>query len=288
MGNNNKVNRVALVIKYNQPHAIRIADSLSAWLQQRGRSVCVYENAEPGVNGFVGGEDCLPSVDLVIVLGGDGTLLSAARKIRGLDPILGVNLGGLGFLTEFSLDELYPMMDRILEGRFDTEPRTMLKVQVYRDNTQVAECNVLNDAVINKAALARMIRLHTSVDGEFLNTFRSDGLIVSSPTGSTAYNLSAGGPILYPTLECVTLAPICPFMLTNRPIILPDSKVIEIQIGSKARDVTLTFDGQVGFDLMPMDVVRVRKAENQVRLVRSPWTNYFQILRTRLKWGDIK
>jgi len=263
-----------------------MGEALSLWLEARGKSVCLYENAEPGVNGFVDRANCLPEVDLVIVLGGDGTLLSVARRLPEDAPIMGVNLGGLGFLTEFSATDLYPDMERVLDGEAETEERSMLNVGVFRNGDKISEYSVLNDAVINKGALARMIRLHTYVNGSFLNSFRADGLIVSSPTGSTAYSLSAGGPILYPTLECISLTPICPFMLTNRPIILPDNGIIEIRIGKKASDVTLTYDGQVGFKLEPEDTVRAEKARKRILLVRSFRTNYFQILRTRLKWGE--
>ncbi len=280
------ISRVAIVVKWNHPDAVAIGTSLGKWLESRNVQASLFENAEPGVGGFVGGEVCLPDVGLIVVLGGDGTLLSAVRKNRCEAPILGVNLGGLGFLTEISIGELYPTMERVLTGDFETQARTILNTAVFRKNKQLAEYSVLNDAVINKAALARMIRLHTYVDGLFLNSFRSDGLIVSSPTGSTAYNLSAGGPILYPTLDCVVLTPICPFTLSNRPIILPDSCAIEICIGEKAQDVTLTFDGQVGLDLESGDIVKVMKAKNKVLLVKSPWADYFKILRTKLNWGD--
>ncbi|MBI4777166.1 MAG: NAD(+)/NADH kinase [Deltaproteobacteria bacterium] len=278
--------QIAVVVKWSQPEAMSMGEALRVWLEERGKRVCLYENAEPGVNGFADGANCLPEVDLVIVLGGDGTLLSVARRLHGDAPIMGVNLGGLGFLTEFSATDLYPDMERVLNGEAETEERSMLNVAVFRNGDRISECAVLNDAVINKGALARMIRLHTYVNGSFLNSFRSDGLIVSSPTGSTAYSLSAGGPILYPTLECISLTPICPFMLTNRPIILPDNGVIEIRIGKKANDVTLTYDGQVGFKLEPEDTVRAKKARKRVLLVKSFRTNYFQILRTRLKWGE--
>ena len=286
MSNLQKIQQIAVVVKWSQPEAMNIGEALSLWLEEHGKSVCLYENAGPGVNGFTDGADCLPEVDLVIVLGGDGTLLSAARRIHDDASIMGVNLGGLGFLTEFSAANLYSDMERVLNGEAETEERSMLNVGVFRNGEKISEYSVLNDAVINKGALARMIRLHTYVDGRFLNSFRSDGLIVSSPTGSTAYSLSAGGPILYPTLQCISLTPICPFMLTNRPIILPDTGVIEIRIGKKAKDVTLTYDGQVGFNLEPGDTVKAEKSQKRVLLVKSFRTNYFQILRTRLKWGE--
>ena len=227
------------------------------------------------------------SVDLVVVLGGDGTLLGAARKVGryGL-PILGVNLGGLGFLTEIPLEMLYKDIEKVITGQVAIEPRLMLRASVLRNAEEKCRFSVLNDVVINKGALARIIDLRVSIDGHFLTTFRADGLIVSTPTGSTSYNLSAGGPILYPDLEALILTPICPFTLTQRPIILPDTSVIEVQMGKHNEEVTLTFDGQVGFDLMAHDKVIISKSEKKLKLIKSPDQDYYDILRTKLKWGE--
>jgi NAD+ kinase len=225
-------------------------------------------------------------LDLVVVLGGDGTLLKAARLYGGRGaPILGVNLGGLGFLTEINLEEFYATLGTILEGRFQTEARMMLVAEIIRQGLVLTPTCFLNDAVINKGALARIVDLETSIDDLFLTSYRGDGLIVATPTGSTAYNLAAGGPILHPALRTMILTPICPFTLTNRPIIVQDNSVIEIRLGSKARDVWVTFDGQIGYPLEAGDLVRIKKAPVQIELIKSPFKNYFEILRTKLKWG---
>ncbi|HUT71345.1 MAG TPA: NAD(+)/NADH kinase [Desulfatiglandales bacterium] len=227
------------------------------------------------------------TVDLVVVLGGDGTLLGAARKVGhyGL-PILGINLGGLGFLTEIPVEMLYQDMEKVINGEISIEPRLMLQASVLRNGEEKCRFTVLNDVVINKGALARIIDLRVSVDNHFLTTFRADGLIVSTPTGSTGYNLSAGGPILYPDLEALILTPICPFTLTHRPIIVPDTSVIDVQMGENSEEVILTFDGQVGFDLVDNDRVIISKSEKKLKLIKSPDQDYYDILRTKLKWGE--
>ncbi len=224
--------------------------------------------------------------DLILVLGGDGTLLKAARLYGGQGtPILGVNLGGLGFLTEIALEEFYAILEKIFRGDFQTETRMMLRAQIIRRDRVLEPTVFLNDVVINKGALARIIDLETTIDNQFLTIYRGDGLIVATPTGSTAYNLAAGGPILHPALRTIILTPICPFTLTNRPIILQDNSVIDIRLGTKARDVWLTIDGQIGHPLEPGDLIRVRKAAGQITLIKSPLKNYFEILRTKLRWG---
>ncbi|RPH85938.1 MAG: NAD(+)/NADH kinase, partial [Desulfobacteraceae bacterium] len=214
--------------------------------------------------------------DLILVLGGDGTLLKAARLYGGQGtPILGVNLGGLGFLTEIALEEFYAILEKIFRGDFQTETRMMLRAQIIRRDQVLEPTVFLNDVVINKGALARIIDLETTIDNQFLTIYRGDGLIVATPTGSTAYNLAAGGPILHPALRTIILTPICPFTLTNRPIILQDNSVIDIRLGTKARDVWLTIDGQIGHPLEPGDLIRVRKAAEQITLIKSPLKNYF-------------
>lgn len=227
------------------------------------------------------------TVDWVVVLGGDGTLLGAARRVgRFGSPILGVNLGGLGFLTGIPFERLYPVIEMMINGRLEVESRVMLETKVLRKRKVVCRFEVLNDVVINKGTLARIIDLGVAINEEFLTTFRADGLIISTPTGSTAYNLSAGGPILYPTMETFILTPICPFTLTNRPIIIPDTSVIQIKIKNESEEaVLLTFDGQVGFDLYYDDKVIIRKSEKKIKLFRPPDHSYFNILRTKLMWG---
>ena len=240
------------------------------------------EEQAPGSEGLPAQE----TADLILVLGGDGTLLKAARLYGGRGtPILGVNLGGLGFLTEIALEEFYSILDKIFQGEFQTETRMMLEAEIIRRDQILEPTVFLNDVVINKGALARIIDLETSIDDQFLTTYRADGLIVATPTGSTAYNLAAGGPILHPALKTIIITPICPFTLTNRPIIVQDNSVIDIRLGPRIRDVWLTFDGQIGHPLQPGDLVRVQRASGQITLIKSPFKNYFEILRAKLKWG---
>jgi NAD+ kinase len=274
--------QVRLVVK-NNPLAGREALKVKSWLEKT-KGIQVFWDEEDGTNNQV--PPASGSLDLLVVLGGDGTLLKAARLYgREEAPILGVNLGGLGFLTEIALEEIYPIFERVFQGDYQTESRMMLSARIMREGEAFPGVSFLNDVVINKGALARIIDLETSIDGQFLTSYRADGLIVATPTGSTAYNLAAGGPILHPALKTIIITPICPFTLTNRTIILQDDSVIDIRLGSKAREVWLTFDGQVGYPLQAGDLVRVEKAPKAIRLIKTPFNNYFKILRTKLKWG---
>jgi NAD+ kinase len=287
--------RIGIIAKRNKPEAVPIARNLIEWL--RPKKVEVYVEQEmakffnsspsgPPLN-FIERKDFPSHVEMIIVLGGDGTLLSVARQVWDHNiPILGVNLGGLGFLTEIHLEELYRILERILQGDFKTDEREVLDASVIRKAEKITEFTILNDAVINKGALARIIELETTVNGEYLSTFRSDGLIISTPTGSTAYNLSAGGPIVYPSVHTIIITPICPHTLTNRPIIMPDDVEIRILLKSKHQEVILTLDGQQGFPLEFEDVVEVRKAEGRILLIKSPYRHYFEVLREKLKWGE--
>ena len=280
---------VGIIYKHHHEPARKEAEKLGEWFRKRGVGVFSEEmNAEGSVNGTFKELSLIPKdVDWVIVLGGDGTLLGAARRIgRYGAPILGVNLGGLGFLTCIPLNRIYPVVETMINGGLEVESRVMLETMVLRDKEEIIRFQVLNDVVINKSTLARIIDLDVTIDDEILTTFRADGLIISTPTGSTAYNLSAGGPILYPTIESFILTPICPFTLTNRPIIVPDSAVIGIKMGKESEGtVILTFDGQVGFDLHHDDVVKIHKSNEKINLFRPPDHSYFRILRTKLMWG---
>ena len=274
---------IRLVVK-NIPFACQEAWKIKDWLEKE-KGVSVHWDEKEESSQYEGPLSADP-LDLVVVLGGDGTLLKAARLYGHQEaPILGVNLGGLGFLTEISLDELRLLMDGILEGDYQIENRMVLTAGIIREGEVHPVIPFLNDVVINKGAVARIIDLETSIGGQFLTSYRGDGLIVATPTGSTAYNLSAGGPILHPALKTILLTPICPFTLTNRPIILQDDAVIDIRLGTKASEVWLTFDGQVGYPLNAGDLVRVQKAVKSIRLIKTPFKNYFEILRTKLKWG---
>jgi NAD+ kinase len=285
-----KPKSVGIIFKHKFEPAKRECERLRNWFVKRGITVYLEEMASPRahLSLCLEEETTIPeTVDLVVVLGGDGTLLGAARKVGhyGL-PILGINLGGLGFLTEIPVDMLYQDMEKVINGEISIEPRLMLQASVLRNGEEKCRFTVLNDVVINKGALARIIDLKVSVDNHFLTTFRADGLIVSTPTGSTGYNLSAGGPILYPDLEALILTPICPFTLTHRPIIVPDTSVIDVQMGENSEEVILTFDGQVGFDLVDNDRVIISKSEKKLKLIKSPDQDYYDILRTKLKWGE--
>src|SRR5919109_404143 len=285
------VNKIGIIAK-PRPEAKPLLEDLLKWLEAR--------DLEPVLDidtaALLGDASALnrskksavpEAVDLVVVLGGDGTLLSVARLVEGKDvPILGVNLGSLGFLTEVTVAELFPVLDEVLAGHFTVSERVMLNCRVYRQGERIAQAVVLNDVVINKGALARIIEMETYVDGTYVNTFRADGLIIATPTGSTAYSLAAGGPILYPSLEVLIINPICPFTLTNRPLVVPDSLTIEVVLVKENEDVLVTLDGQVGVALRYRDVIEIRKAEKRLRLIECPGKNYFEILRTKLKWGD--
>ena len=276
--------RIGIIAKQNKPEAVTIVKNLVEWLRLKKIEVYIEEEMEtllslsrsgPYLNSVERKE--LPShVEMMIVLGGDGTLLSVARQVWNRDiPILGVNLGGLGFLTEISLEELHSILERVIQGDFKTDERDVLNAAVIRKGERIIEFTVLNDAVINKGALARIIDLEISINGEYLTTFQSDGLIISTPTGSTAYNLSAGGPIVYPSLHTLIITPICPHTLTNRPIVIPDDVEVRALLKSKQQEVFLTLDGQQGFPLEFEDMVELRKAEGRILLIKSPSPKLF-------------
>ncbi len=281
--------RIGIITKPNKPEAIEVTKGLVGWLGERKIEVFVETRVASVIDHPHGYDrNTIPSlVDMVIILGGDGTLLSAARAIGDKDvPILGVNLGGLGFLTAITLDELYTLLERVIEGDYKTSIRTTLNVSVHRDGEKFHQYRVLNDVAINKGALARIIDLETSIDGKYLTTFKADGLIISTPTGSTGYSMSAGGPIVYPRLHSVIITPICPHTLTNRPLILPDEVTIRVILISRNEDVFLTLDGQVGLAFEPGSMLEIRKADNFVSLIDPPHKDYFEVLRTKLKWGE--
>jgi len=290
-----RMNRIGIIAKRNKPEAGNIIHQLVDWLRQKKIEVYIEGEMadllgphalEPNVKTIE--REAFPSqAEMILVLGGDGTLLSVARLVGDHKvPILGVNLGGLGFLTEIALEELYRVLERVIQGDFTTDERVVLSASVIRKGKGVAEFPVLNDAVINKGALARIIDMETTINGEYVTTFKSDGLIISTPTGSTAYNLSAGGPIVYPSLHCIILTPICPHTLTNRPIVVPDEVEIRATLKTRQQEVMLTLDGQQGFPLEVEDVVEVRKAAVGILLIKSPYRHYFEVLREKLRWGE--
>jgi NAD+ kinase len=284
------VKRVGLVAKPDAAEAQRVVLTLLDWLAARGVTVVLEKETAalaPGARGAVAGKTDLPGqVDAVIVLGGDGTLLSMARAVGDLGvPILGINLGGLGFLTATTLDELLPAMEALLGGVMAAEERMMLSARLVRAGQPVGEYVALNDVVITKSAMSRIIDLSVSVDGRYATAYRADGLIISTPTGSTAYNLSTGGPILFPTMDAVVMTPIAPHTLSNRPIVLPGGQRIDVTLRGD-QDVMLTMDGQVGVPLRERDTVQVGKALARIRLLRFDQKDFFSVLRTKLKWGE--
>jgi NAD+ kinase len=232
-------------------------------------------------------EDVCEGCDLMIVLGGDGTLLSAARAIgRREIPLFPVNVGGLGFLTAITVDELYPELERALRGEHRIAHRKLMTTEVVRDGCVVAHYDALNDTVLTKTDLARMIDLDTHVDEQFVCAYKADGLIISTPTGSTAYSLSAGGPIIFPTVPALLITPICPHMLTNRPVLVPETSVIRVTSRGPDESVYLTIDGQVGTPIREHDVVVCRSSDHSLLLIRPPRMMFFDVLRQKLKWGE--
>lgn len=288
-----RIERVGIVAKTGLAASDHLA-RLAAWLRER-RIEAVFETDTATLAGAsargskaVTREELPHAVDLVIVLGGDGTLLAMAARIAAAGreiPILGVNFGSLGFLTEIRIDELYNSLEQVLDGTADFDERAVLVADAHRDGECFDSRTVLNDVVFTKGALSRMIELSVSVSGGFVTRVKADGLIVASATGSTAYNLSAGGPIVHPAVDALVLTPIAPHTLTHRPIVIPGGSVVEVtpQIDE---DTFVTFDGQSGYPLKPGDIVRVRKSERSLRLVKAPARSYFELLREKLKWGE--
>ncbi|MFN2498367.1 MAG: NAD(+)/NADH kinase [Pyrinomonadaceae bacterium] len=290
------IKRIGVVLKAHQPDALRTMCELVTWLAARDLTLvggpeierdaiakqtgCAVAEVEP--------EKMAANVDLVLVLGGDGTMIATSRLVGDTEvAVLGINFGGLGYLAEFRIEELYTALESILAGNYRLDKRVMLSVELPGDTQGAPQANhrVLNDVVINKSALARIIEIEAYLNGQFVNSFRADGLIVSTPTGSTAYNLSAGGPVIFPSMNAIVITPICPFTLSNRPIVVPDDAVIELRLKTDKEDVALTLDGQVGFPLKVDDQVVIRKSKTTFNLVQPMNRNYFDVLRDKLRWG---
>jgi NAD+ kinase len=282
------IRTVGIVSKPKIQSAPEIVRGLLRWLKERNITYRLdVQTARYADESEYFERDRVPEgAQLVIVLGGDGTLLSAARAIAGQDiPIFAVNLGGLGFLTSITAEELYPELERAFRGEHRLGQRRMLDCDLVRDGKVIASYSALNDVVITKTMIARMIDLNAYVDKHFVSTFKADGLIISTPTGSTAYSLSAGGPIIFPSVNCLCLTPICPHMLTNRPVIVSSASVI--QIDSRSEDGTfLTIDGQVGEPISKGDRIICRSSSKTINLIRPPRMLFFDVLREKLKWGE--
>ncbi|MFN7941435.1 MAG: NAD(+)/NADH kinase [Thermoanaerobaculia bacterium] len=287
MSDSTPARRVGVVAKTSSETARATATELVEWLMRRGHTVLLDEATAKAASppSF---EPLTPEVscDLVVVLGGDGTLLSVARRFAGGPPILGVNLGRLGFLTEVPRAGLYPALIELLAGRYTVEPRSLFDVELVRPDGTRRAFRALNDAVIAKSALARIIELRVTIEGHPVSRYRADGLVISTPTGSTAYNLSAGGPILHPLLPVAVLTPICPHTLTLRPLVVPDSSVLDISLETQREKVYLTIDGQEGTDLVYHDRIRITRCPQSVSLVRVHHRTVFDVLRGKLHWGE--
>jgi NAD+ kinase len=282
------INTVGIMSKPHTEHAAKLVPELIAWLDARGVKARIDQESAA----YAGRQDGLPrdevprGVQLLIVLGGDGTLLSAARAIGGRDvPLFAVNLGSLGFLTAMTIDELYPQLERALHGDCRAGRRRMLHCELWRNNKRIAAHEALNDIVLAKAEIARMIEVEVQVDDTFVCVYRADGLIVATPTGSTAYSLSAGGPIVFPTVASLSITPICPHTLTNRPVIVPDDSEIQVINHDADHTAYLTIDGQVGELLRQGDRVVCRRSECTISLIHPPSMTFFDVLREKLKWG---
>lgn len=280
---------IGLVVKPD-PHAVRHADALERWLKTNGCSVLRLPSDAPPLAASRSDRDMAPTeLTCVVVLGGDGTFLSAVRWLGNHQvPILGIKFGEVGFLAEAAEEQIQTAMEAILQNRFVTRPSMRLDVEVWRENHCKARETVFNDVVINKGALARLALIKTHVDERYLTDYRADGLIVATPTGSTAYSLAAGGPIMHPAVPGILITPICPFTLTNRPLIVPDTALIRIQLAEKSADIMLTFDGQVGLPIDEAHVIVVRKAAVPVNLITLPDRSYFDVLRNKLRWSGYR
>ncbi len=284
------IKRVGIISKPKKTEIREIVPPLCAWLRERDVEVFIDKETASIVESSgksLGRNEMSSQADLLIVLGGDGTLLATARALnRKPVPILAVNLGGLGFLTVITREELYPTLEQVLAGKAEIERRVQIAGELVRADEVISSFLALNDVVLNKGAIARILDFDVLVDGRFISTYKSDGLIVSTPTGSTAYSLAAGGPIVAPAVAAFIVTPICAHTLTQRPLVLPDTAHIEIAVKSQHEAAYLTVDGQVGLAAHSEDVVRLRKADSHVEIVRPPAKDYFEILRQKLKWGE--
>ena len=279
----------AIIARDDRPQVAQIFPALLEWFAEHGYQVIIDEQSAKYTTGLEvvpRSEMASKPLDLVVVLGGDGTLLSAARATAAVDvPLLGVNLGSLGFLTEVPLNSLYPMLEAISQGRAAVERRALMQVELLRGDVVRGSYLVFNDAVVNKTALARLNTYDLFIDKAFVSSYRADGMIVATPTGSTAYSLSAGGPVLMPTVNALVVTPVAPHSLTHRPLVVPDSVVIEILLRSEEEVAYLSLDGQPGLDLRDGDRVRCRRSEHHVSLFRTGG-DFFQVLRSKMKWGE--
>jgi NAD+ kinase len=280
--------RIAILCKTSSERAVEAATGVADWLLERGHDVVMDDPLARslGLDAGVPDRELAEGTDLAVVLGGDGTLLRAARALsQGQVPILGINLGRLGFLTDTDAEHMEEVLERVLDGDYSVEERMMLSAEVHRRGQVIGPREAFNDIVVNKGALAQVMRVETRVNDRFVSSYLADGIIVSTPTGSTAYGLAAGGPIVEPTTEVILVAPICPHILTNRPLIISDASVIDCIVTEARGEAFLTIDGQEGFPLEPGDRIRVVRSPNRARLVQCASADFFDILRRKMRWG---
>ncbi len=286
-----QLNKIGVVVGPQKPDAIAVVRQLVEWCAEHKIELRATPEVAEQVNCaslLIEAEELAEAIDLLVVLGGDGTMLGASRLIgRRRIPVLGINFGYLGYLTEFTLQEMFSALEEVRAGNFLIEGRMLLDVSVEREGNTVAVHRALNDAVINQGALAKMMELQCYVNGDFVNRFRADGMIVSTPTGSTAYSLSAGGPIVFPSMNAIILTPICPHTLSNRPVVVPGEAIVELTFKQADDGAMLTIDGQRGVALTPADRVKLQRSETTFEIVRPRQRNYFEVLRTKLKWGSL-
>lgn len=285
---NNSIKKIGLIFKWHDERVPEIAKDIIPWLQAHDVEVFIDETTAKQLavrTSVIPTDELAENVDVIGVFGGDGTLLHAARLVGSTGiPIIGINLGSLGFLTKFKIEEMHTAFDDLLKGQYQLQERMLLDVEVIKAGKTVVQYRALNDAVINKGALARIIDLDISVNDQPMLLTRADGLIISTPTGSTAYSLAAGGPILYPTLDAILIAPICPHALTNRPVVIPNRDVVKVCL-HRGNDVMLTVDGQVGMPLLEQDCLNISRAKSDMRLVLPAGNTFFNLLREKLRWG---
>lgn len=278
--------KIGIVVKADQ-EARKKAEELEKWLSSKNVDIIKKESSPPNRGkSEISGSRAPDDLYCVFVLGGDGTFLSAVRWIGNHDiPILGVKFGDVGFLAETAEDRLLGVAESILNDTFATQARMRLLVRVTRNEKERAAETVLNDVVINKGALARLASIETHINGLYLTAYRADGLIVATPTGSTAYSLAAGGPVIHPAVPAMIMTPICPFTLTNRPLIIPDSSVIKLELEKGSSNIQLTFDGQIGLDIDDKDTILINKSVHPIRMITLPDQDYFDVLKAKLRWS---
>jgi NAD+ kinase len=280
--------RIGIITKPNESRAAELAARIAEWAANHEINLFVNDRVQhlPPGTFSASAREIADHCDVLLVLGGDGTMIATARLVGGRGtPVLGVNLGTLGYLTEFADEDAIPALEYVLGGDYQIDRRMMLDWQVLRDGDQVGAGSSLNDVVVNKSALARIIDIDCSVGSHYVTTYRADGLILATPTGSTAYNLSAGGAIIAPDADVISICPICPHTLTNRPLVLPHSAEIKLKINTREQEVMLTSDGQTGMMLMAGDKVEIRKSAKTFNTIRLKDRDYFHILRSKLKWS---